>query len=190
MAFDKNGELHYDIASAFIKSIRGSDPDAAIYYLARLLEGGEDPQFIARRLIISASEDIGLANPNAILIADAVSHAVDRLGMPECRIPLAEATIYLATCEKSNSAYNAINKALDFVRQTGDLPIPIHLRNGVTELMKDMNYGRDYMYPHDYNNNFVKQEYLPKEIKGSVFYNPCDNNTERQIQLRQKQRWQ
>lgn len=191
IAFDKNGELHYDIASAFIKSIRGSDPDAAIYYLARLLEGGEDPQFIARRLLISASEDIGLANPNAILIAEAAAHAVDRIGMPECRIPLAEATIYLATCEKSNSAYNAINRALDFVRQTGNLPVPIHLRNGVTELMRKMNYGKDYMYPHDYTNHFVKQEYLPNEIKGTVFYTPCDNNnTEKQIQLRQKQRWQ
>lgn len=171
-AFDKGGELHYDIASAFIKSIRGSDPDAAIYWLARLIEGGEDPKFIARRLIISAAEDIGLANPNALLLANAAAQAVERIGWPEGRIPLAEATIYLATCEKSNSAYNAINEALDYVRQTGNLSIPLHLRNAPTKLMDDLGYGREYKYAHDYPNHYVAQQYLPDEAVNASFWHP------------------
>lgn len=171
-AFDKGGELHYDIASAFIKSIRGSDPDAAICWLARLIEGGEDPKFIARRLTISAAEDIGLANPNALLIANAAAEAVERIGWPEGRIPLAEATIYLATSDKSNSAYNAINEAIAFVKQTGNLPIPLHLRNAPTELMGQLGYGKEYKYAHDYPNHYVPQQYLPDNAVNTVFWHP------------------
>ncbi len=169
-AFDKGGELHYDIASAFIKSIRGSDPDAAIYWLARLIDGGEDPSFIARRLIISAAEDIGLANPNAMLLAVSCAQAVERIGWPEGRIPLAEATIYLATCEKSNSAYLAIDTALDYVRRTGNLPVPLHLRNAPTKLMSDLDYGKDYLYAHDFPGHYVDQDYLPERALSQRFW--------------------
>ncbi|MDY6122262.1 MAG: replication-associated recombination protein A [Porphyromonas sp.] len=161
MAFDKGGDLHYDIASALIKSIRGSDPDAAIYWLARLIAGGEDPKFIARRLIISAAEDIGLANPNALLLAVSAAEAVERIGWPEGRIPLAEATIYLATAEKSNSAYMAINNALAYVEQSGNLPVPLHLRNAVNSVVNELGYGQDYKYAHDYPDHYVPQQYLP-----------------------------
>jgi len=171
-AFDKGGELHYDIASAFIKSIRGSDPDAAIYWLARLIDGGEEPSFIARRLIISASEDIGLANPNAMLIAMACAEALDRIGWPEGRIPLAEATIYLATSEKSNSAYLAIDSALEYVRQSGNLPVPLHLRNAPTRLMADLDYGKGYKYSHDFPEHFVSQQYLPDKAANTSFWTP------------------
>lgn len=165
MAYDKDGEMHYDIISAFIKSIRGSDPDAALYWLARMIEGGEDPAFIARRLVISASEDIGLANPNALLLANAAFDAVMKIGWPEGRIPLAEATVYLAASPKSNSAYNGINSALEIVRQTGNLPVPLHLRNAPTKLMKDLGYAAEYKYSHDYPNHFVKQQFLPDALK-------------------------
>ena len=157
LAYDKGGELHYDTISAFIKSIRGSDPDAALYWLARMIEGGEDPSFIARRLVISASEDIGLANPNALLLANAAFEAVMKIGWPEGRIPLAEATVYLATSPKSNSAYKGINDALQLVRQTGNLPVPLHLRNAPTQLMEELGYGKDYKYAHDYQGHFVEQ---------------------------------
>ncbi len=165
MAYDKDGEMHYDIISAFIKSIRGSDPDAALYWLARMIEGGEDPSFIARRLVISAAEDIGLANPNALLLANAAFDAVMKIGWPEGRIPLAEATVYLAASPKSNSAYKGINSALEIVRQTGNLPVPLHLRNAPTKLMKDLGYAAEYKYSHDYPNHFVKQQFLPDAIK-------------------------
>ena len=178
LAYDKDGEMHYDIISAFIKSIRGSDPDAAIYWLARMIAGGEDPKFIARRLVISASEDIGLANPNALLIANAAFDAVNKIGWPEGRIPLAEATIYLATSPKSNSAYNAINAALAFVEQSGNLPVPLHLRNAPTSLMKSLNYGTDYQYPHDFPQHFVAQQYMPETIQGTQFWQPADNSAE------------
>ena len=163
-AYDKGGEMHYDIISAFIKSIRGSDPDAAVYWLARMVAGGEDPEFIARRLVISASEDIGLANPNALLLANACFDALKKIGWPEGRIILAETTVYLACSPKSNSAYMAINDALELVNRTGNLPVPLHLRNAPTKLMAELNYGKDYKYAHDYENHFVKQEFLPKEI--------------------------
>lgn len=161
MAYDKGGEMHYDIISAFIKSIRGSDPDAALYWLARMIEGGEDPSFIARRLVISASEDVGLANPNALLLANAAFDAVMKIGWPEGRIPLAEATVYLAASPKSNSAYNGINKALQIVRQTGNQPVPLHLRNAPTEMMKDLGYASGYKYSHDYPGHFVEQQFMP-----------------------------
>lgn len=164
LAYDKDGEMHYDIISAFIKSIRGSDPDAALYWLARMIEGGEDPKFIARRLVISASEDIGLANPNALLLANAAFDAVQKIGWPEGRIPLAEATVYLATSAKSNSAYLGIDAALDIVRRTGNLPVPLHIRNAPTKLMKDLGYGDGYKYPHDYPCHFVSQQYLPDAL--------------------------
>ena len=163
-AYDKGGEMHYDIISAFIKSIRGSEPDAAVYGLARMVAGGEDPEFIARRLVISASEDIGLANPNALLLANACFDALKKIGWPEGRIILAETTVYLACSPKSNSAYMAINDALELVNRTGNLPVPLHLRNAPTKLMAELNYGKDYKYAHDYENHFVKQEFLPKEI--------------------------
>ena len=175
IAFDKGGEMHYDIASALIKSIRGSDPDAAIYWLARLIEGGEDPAFIARRLMISASEDIGLANPNALLLATACAETLERIGWPEGRIPLAETVIYLATSEKSNSAYNAINKALAFVKQTGDLPVPLHLRNAPTELMSSLGYGEGYLYPHDFPGHYAQQDYLPEQIRDQRFWHPDEH---------------
>ena len=170
MAYDKDGEMHYDIISAFIKSIRGSDPDAALYWLARLIEGGEDPSFIARRLVISASEDVGLANPNALLLANAAFDAVMKIGWPEGRIPLAEATVYLAASPKSNSAYNGINKALETVRRTGNQPVPLHLRNAPTKLMADLGYAADYKYSHDYPGHFVEQQFLPDALKDSRFW--------------------
>ncbi|MFA7044213.1 MAG: replication-associated recombination protein A, partial [Bacteroidales bacterium] len=166
MAYDKDGEMHYDIISAFIKSIRGSDPDGAVYWLSRMVSGGEDPKFIARRLLISASEDIGLANPNALLLANACFETVHKLGWPESRIALSETAIYLASSPKSNSAYMAINEALSIVEETGNLPVPLHLRNAPTKLMKQLNYGKDYKYAHDFENNFVEQDFLPKKIKG------------------------
>lgn len=177
-AYDKGGEMHYDIISAFIKSIRGSDPDAAIYWLARMVAGGEDPKFIARRLVISAAEDIGLANPNALLLANACFDTLQKIGWPEGRIVLAESTIYLATSPKSNSAYLAIDKAIAHVGQTGNLPVPLHLRNAPTSLMKELDYGKEYKYSHDYDNHFVKQEYLPKEIKGARFWEAQPNPAE------------
>ncbi len=177
--YDKKGESHYDVISAFIKSIRGSDPDAATYWLARMVEGGEDPQFIARRLVISAAEDIGLANPNALLLANAAFDAVSRIGWPEARIPLAEATIYLATSPKSNSAYLAINAAIEEVKQNPNVPVPLHLRNAPTQLMTQLGYSDGYLYPHDYPNHFVDQQYLPDEIKNHRFWIPADNDHER-----------
>ena len=170
VAYDKDGEMHYDIISAFIKSIRGSDPQAAIYWLARMIEGGEDPKFIARRLVISASEDIGLANPNAMLLANTCFEVVNKIGWPEGRIPLAETTIYLATCRKDNSAYLAIDAALAKVRETGNLPVPLHLRNAPTSLMKELGYSDGYKYPHDYPNHWVAQQYLPDELVGTEFW--------------------
>jgi putative ATPase len=169
-AYDKDGEMHYDIISAYIKSIRGSDPDAAIYWLARMIAGGEDPKFIARRLVISAAEDIGLANPNALLLANACFDALQKIGWPEGRIILAEATVYLAASPKSNSAYLAIDEALALVERTGNLPIPLHLRNAPTKLMKDLNYGKDYKYSHDFPNHFINQQFMPDElIKTSIW---------------------
>ena len=188
-AYDKDGEMHYDIISAFIKSIRGSDPDAAIYWLARMLAGGEDPEFIARRLVISASEDIGLANPNALLLANATFDAIQKIGMPEGRIPLAECTIYLATSAKSNSAYMAINNALALVEQTGNQPVPLHLRNAPTSLMKDLGYGVNYKYAHDYPGNFVIQQFLPDSLQGTTLWKACDNPSEATLVARQKSRW-
>lgn len=188
-AYDKNGEMHYDIISAFIKSIRGSDPDAALYWLARMIEGGEDPAFIARRLIISASEDIGLANPNALLLANAAFDAVMKIGWPEGRIPLAEATVYLATSPKSNSGYMGIGAALEKVRQSGNLPVPLHLRNAPTELMKKLGYSKGYKYAHDYEGNFVNQQYLPDEIKNTVFWTPQDNPSESRMKERMERIW-
>ena len=189
LAFDKDGEIHYDIISAFIKSIRGSDPDAAIYWLARLIAGGEDPKFIARRLVISASEDIGLANPNALLLANACFDAIHKIGWPEGRIPLAETTIYLATSPKSNSAYNAINEALSVVEKTGNLPVPLHLRNAPTKLMKNLNYGAEYKYSHDYPNHFVLQEYLPEKLKNTKFWISQDNIHEQKMQENMNKLW-
>lgn len=176
--YDKTGEQHYDIISAFIKSIRGSDPNAAVYYLARMIEGGEDPKFIARRLVIAASEDIGLANPNALLLATNCFEAVQMIGYPECRIILSQCTIYLATSPKSNASYMAINKAQALVRQTGDLSIPLSLRNAPTKLMKNMNYGKDYQYAHDKENSFAAMEFLPGEISNTVLYEPGNNPSE------------
>jgi putative ATPase len=167
VAYDKDGELHYDIISAFIKSIRGSDPDAALYWLARMIAAGEDPKFIARRLVISASEDIGLANPNAMLVANACFDTLQKVGWPEGRIPLAMATVYLATSQKSNSAYLAINEAIRLVEKTGDQPVPLHLRNAPTQLMDELGYGQGYQYAHDYPNHFVKQQFMPDELQGT-----------------------
>jgi putative ATPase len=189
LAYDKDGELHYDIISAFIKSIRGSDPDAAIYYLARMIEGGEDPLFIARRLVISASEDIGLANPNALLLANSAFDAVSKIGMPEGRIPLAEATVYLATSPKSNSAYMAINDALQYVKQTGNLPVPLHLRNAPTKLMSQLGYGKDYKYAHDYEGHFVRQQFLPDDAQGMRFWHAQPNPHEAKLHEHQLQLW-
>jgi putative ATPase len=182
VAYDKGGEMHYDIISAFIKSIRGSDPDGAVYWLARMVAGGEDPKFIARRLVISASEDIGLANPNALLLANACFDALTKIGWPEGRIILAETTVYLATSPKSNSAYMAIESALAEVNQSGNLPVPLHLRNAPTKLMKSLNYGKDYKYAHNYEGNFVEQEYLPEKIKDNQFWVPQNNAQELKIQ--------
>lgn len=189
LAYDKDGEMHYDIISAFIKSIRGSDPDAAIYWLARMIEGGEDPAFIARRLVISASEDIGLANPNALLLANAAFDAVMKLGWPEGRISLAEATVYLATSPKSNSAYQAINKALQTVQQTGNLPVPLHLRNAPTKLMEQLGYAKDYKYAHDYEGNFVQQQFMPDEMKDFRLWTPQYNAQEDRLREQMKKLW-
>ncbi|MBO4957677.1 replication-associated recombination protein A [Butyricimonas sp.] len=189
LMYDKDGEQHYDIVSAMIKSIRGGDPNAAVYWMARMLQGGEDPKFIARRLIISAAEDIGLANPNAILIANNCFEVVHKIGMPEARIPLSECVIYLATSPKSNSAYLAIDAAIATVKQTGNSPVPLHLRNAPTKLMKDLNYGQDYKYPHDYPGNFVEQSYLPDELKEKKFYQPQQNAQEVKILERLKVWW-
>lgn len=189
LMYDKDGEQHYDIVSAMIKSIRGGDPNAAVYWMARMLQGGEDPKFIARRLIISAAEDIGLANPNAILIANTCFEVVHKIGMPEARIPLSECVIYLATSPKSNSAYLAIDAAIAAVKQTGNSPVPLHLRNAPTKLMKDLNYGLDYKYPHDYPGNFVEQLYLPEELKDKKFYQPQQNAQEVKILERLKAWW-
>ena len=189
LAYDKDGEMHYDIISAFIKSIRGSDPDAAIYYLSRMIEGGEDPLFIARRLVISASEDIGLANPNALLLANAAFDAVNKIGMPEGRIPLAEATVYLATSPKSNSAYMAVDNALQFVRQSGNLPVPLHLRNAPTKLMEQLGYHKGYQYAHDFDGNFVNQQYLPDGAQSQHFWHPQDNPSESKLQQRMESLW-
>ena len=189
LAYDKGGELHYDIISAFIKSIRGSDPDAALYWLARMIEGGEDPSFIARRLVISASEDIGLANPNALLLANAAFEAVMKIGWPEGRIPLAEATVYLATSPKSNSAYKGINDALQLVRQTGNLPVPLHLRNAPTRLMEELGYGKDYKYAHDYQGHFVEQQFLPDDIRDKRIWHAQGNAAETKLQERMLHLW-
>jgi len=189
LAYDKDGEMHYDIISAFIKSIRGSDPDGALYWLARMVEGGEDPAFIARRLVISASEDIGLANPNALLLANAAFDAVMKIGWPEGRIPLAEATVYLATSPKSNSAYMGIGSALETVRQTGNLPVPLHLRNAPTKLMKQLGYGSNYKYAHDYKGNFVNQQFLPDDIREARFWHAQDNAAEAKLKERMINLW-
>lgn len=188
-AYDKGGEMHYDIISAFIKSIRGSDPDAAIYWLARMVAGGEDPEFIARRLVISASEDIGLANPNALLLANACFDALKKIGWPEGRIILAETTVYLACSPKSNSAYMAINDALELVNRTGNLPVPLHLRNAPTKLMAELNYGKDYKYAHDYENHFVKQEFLPKEILNERLWKGQENPSEHKLIEQMRRLW-
>ena len=182
LAFDKGGEMHYDIISAYIKSIRGSDPDAALYWLGRMVAAGEDPKFIARRLVISAAEDIGLANPNALLLANAAFDAVEKIGWPEGRIPLAEATVYLASSPKSNSAYMGIGKALALVESTGNLPVPLHLRNAPTRLMKDMGYGKSYKYPHDFPGHFVEQQYLPDKIAGTRLWESQGNRSELKLQ--------
>ena len=187
--FDKNGDFHYDIVSAFIKSIRGSDPNGSIYWLARMIEAGEDIGFIARRLLILAAEDIGIANPTALVLANSTFQAVTSVGYPEGRILLSECVIYLATSPKSNSAYKAINEAQEKVRKTGNLPIPLHLRNAPTKLMKELGYGEDYKYAHDYANHFIEQEFLPEEIKGTTLYQPGDNQKEKSIRDFLKSRW-
>jgi putative ATPase len=187
--YDKSGEMHYDIISAFIKSIRGSDPQAAVYYLARMVEGGEDPKFIARRMLILASEDIGLANANALLMADATFRAVENIGWPESRIILSQCAIYLATSPKSNSAYMAIDAAIAEVRSSGDVSIPMHIRNAPTKLMKDLGYGEEYKYAHSYEGNFVYQQFLPESLAGAKFYEPGNNAKEAQVREWLKARW-
>ena len=187
--YDKNGELHYDIISAFIKSVRGSDPNAAVYYLARMLEGGEDIKFIARRMVVLSAEDIGIANPNALLLANNCFQAVHTIGMPEARIVLSETAIYLATSPKSNSAYTAIDNALALVRETGNLPVPLHLRNAPTKLMKNMGYGSNYKYSHNSEKNFVSQEFLPEKISGKIFYEPGNNTKEKEIRQKLRELW-
>ncbi len=189
MAYDKDGEMHYDLISAMIKSIRGSDPDAAVYYMARMIEGGEDPLFIARRLVISASEDVGLANPNALLLANAAFDAVNKLGWPEGRIPLAEACVYLASSPKSNSAYLAIDTAIAKVKETGNVPVPLHLRNAPTSLMKKLDYGKGYKYAHDYPGHFVLQQYLPDELKNLRLYIPQENAQESKLSSYLREKW-
>lgn len=188
-AYDKNGEMHYDIISAFIKSIRGSDPDAGLYWLARMVEGGEDPEFIARRLVILAAEDIGLANPNALLLANTTFDVLRKIGWPEGRIPLAECVVYLATSPKSNSAYMGIANALELVKQTGNQPVPLHLRNAPTSLMKKMDYGRDYKYAHDYPGHFVRQQFMPDALGHPQLWQPADNPSEVRMAQLQQQRW-
>jgi len=187
--YDKNGEMHYDIISAFIKSIRGSDPNAAVYYLARMIAGGEDPLFIARRLVILASEDIGLANANGLLMATSCFQAVHQIGMPEARIILSETAIYLANSPKSNSAYSAIDEAIELVKRTGDLPVPLHLRNAPTKLMKELGYGTDYKYAHSFENHFINDEYLPETIANTKFYTPQDNAREKEFLARLHNLW-
>ena len=187
--YDKQGEMHYDIISAFIKSIRGSDPDAAVYWLARMIEGGEDVKFIARRLLILAAEDVGLANPNALLLAQSTFDAVHKIGYPEARIILSECVIYLATSPKSNSAYSAIDSAINLVKKTGDLPVPLHIRNAPTKLMKEIGYGKDYKYSHAYEGNFAEQDFLPKEILNERIYHPQQNPAETKILERLKKWW-
>ncbi len=187
--YDKGGEQHYDVISAFIKSIRGSDPNAAVYWLARMLEGGEDPKFIARRMVILAAEDVGLANPNALLLATSAFQSVTMIGMPEGRIVLSEVAIYLATSPKSNSAYEAIGKAISFVKESGNLSVPLHLRNAPSKLMKELGYGANYKYAHSYQGNFVDQEFLPKEISGTQFYTPQQNSKEKEIAQRLSVQW-
>lgn len=187
--YDKGGEQHYDIISAFIKSIRGSDPNATLYYLARMIEGGEDPKFICRRMVISASEDVGLANPNALLLANSCFQAVNNIGMPEGRIPMSQCAVYLACSPKSNASYIGIKKAQSLVRETGNLSVPLHLRNAPTKLMKDIGYGKDYEYAHDHQDNFVELEYLPEEIKGVKFYEPGQNPGEQKITERMRMLW-
>jgi putative ATPase len=187
--YDKSGEQHYDIISAFIKSMRGSDPNATVYYLARMLEGGEDPLFIARRMVILASEDVGLANPNALLLATTTFQAVHQVGMPESRIILSQCAVYLATSAKSNSTYVAIDNAIAKVKETGNLPVPLHLRNAPTKLMKELNYGKGYQYAHNYVGNFVEQDFLPKEIEGTTFYDPSVNAAETRIREQLRQQW-
>ncbi len=189
LAYDKGGELHYDIVSAFIKSIRGSDPDAAVYWLARMIEGGEDPAFIARRLVISASEDIGLANPNALLLANAAFDTVMKIGWPEGRIALAEATVYLAASPKSNSAYSAVNEALRLVKRTGNQPVPLHLRNAPTQLMEELGYGQGYKYAHDYRGNFVEQQFLPDGLQDERLWRAQENPSEQKMQERMVSLW-
>lgn len=189
LMYDKDGEQHYDIISAMIKSVRGSDPNAALYYMARMLEGGEDPKFIARRLLVLASEDVGLANPNAMLLANACFEIVHKIGMPEARLTLSECVIYLATSPKSNSAYMAINEAMALVRETGNVQVPLHLRNAPTKLMKELNYGSNYKYAHDYPGNFVEQEFMPEELKNVVFYKPQNNPSEVKILERLRAWW-
>lgn len=189
LAYDKDGEMHYDIISAFIKSIRGSDPDAALYWLARMIEGGEDPKFIARRLVVSAAEDIGLANPNALLLANAAFEAVQKIGWPEGRIPLAEATVYLATSEKSNSAYLGIAAALDVVKRTGSQPVPLHLRNAPTELMKELGYHDGYKYPHDYPGHFTQQQYLPDALENERIWRAQHSAAEEKLYQRMAAYW-
>lgn len=188
-AYDKNGEMHYDIISAFIKSVRGSNPDAAVYWLARMIEGGEDPAFIARRLLILAAEDIGLANPNALLLANATFDALQKIGWPEGRIILSECAIYLATSPKSNSAYEAINSAMQFVSETGNYPVPLHLRNAPTKLMTDLGYGADYKYPHAFPGNFIMQQYLPDKAVNMRFWQPGNNPQEKKLDDRMRQLW-
>ena len=190
VAYDKDGELHYDIISAFIKSIRGSDPDAALYWLARMVAAGEDPKFIARRLVISASEDIGLANPNAMLVANACFDTLQKIGWPEGRIPLAMATVYLATSQKSNSAYLAINQALELVDKTGNLPVPLHLRNAPTKLMNELGYGQDYLYSHDFPNHFVKQQFMPDELQGTKLWHAQGSPQEQKMAEWMKYLWE
>lgn len=189
LAYDKEGEMHYDIISAFIKSIRGSDPDAALYWLARMIEGGEEPEFIARRLIISASEDIGLANPNAMLLANAAFDAVMKIGWPEGRIPLANATVYLATSPKSNSAYLGVNAAMELVKSTGNQPVPLHLRNAPTRLMAQLGYHDGYKYAHDYPGHFVEQQYLPDALQGTQLWQPQDNAAENKLKAHMARLW-
>lgn len=189
VTYDKNGEMHYDIISAFIKSMRGSDPDAAVYWLARMIEGGEDVKFIARRMLILAAEDIGLANPNALLLAQSTFDAVHKIGYPEARIILSQCAIYLATSAKSNSAYEAIDEAIALVKATGDLPVPLHIRNAPTKLMKELGYGKDYKYAHSYKNNFAEQDFLPKEVKKHKIYKPQNNPLELKILERLKSLW-
>lgn len=187
--YDKVGEQHYDIISAFIKSIRGSDPNASVYWLARMLEGGEDPAFIARRLLILASEDIGNANPNALLLANNCFQAVNVIGWPESRIILSQTAVYLASSPKSNASYEAINKAQQLIAETGDLPVPLHLRNAPTKLMKDIGYGKEYQYSHSYENNFSNQEYLPEKLSGTKLYNPGNNARENELRSYLKNLW-